>query len=84
VLRRSKVARARHPDRGGNANQAAEINAAFDEAKKFYEVKRWVRPTSKLRWTRCNDTDCDLSGTVVISSLSRPENRMPLMLFGFD
>jgi hypothetical protein len=25
-----------HPDRGGNANQAAEINAAFDEARKFY------------------------------------------------
>lgn len=26
-----------HPDRGGNANHAAEINAAFDEAKRFYE-----------------------------------------------
>jgi len=25
-----------HPDAGGNANQAAEINAAFTEAKKFY------------------------------------------------
>jgi hypothetical protein len=26
-----------HPDRGGSANRAAEINAAFDEARKFYE-----------------------------------------------
>jgi len=26
-----------HPDVGGNANQAAEINAAFTEAEKFYK-----------------------------------------------
>jgi len=25
-----------HPDAGGNANQAAEINAAMDEARRFY------------------------------------------------
>lgn len=25
-----------HPDRGGNANQAAEINAAYDEAKAYF------------------------------------------------
>lgn len=28
--------RAEHPDVGGNANQAAEINAAFDEATRYY------------------------------------------------
>ena len=28
-----------HPDRGGSANKAAEINAAFDEAGKFYELR---------------------------------------------
>jgi hypothetical protein len=26
-----------HPDRGGNANEAAEVNAAFDEARAFYK-----------------------------------------------
>jgi hypothetical protein len=32
---RERIAEA-HPDRGGNANQAAEINAAMTEAERFY------------------------------------------------
>lgn len=34
---RERIAEA-HPDRGGNANQAAEINAAMAEAERFYET----------------------------------------------
>lgn len=33
---RERIADA-HPDRGGNANQAAEINAAMNEAEAFYQ-----------------------------------------------
>jgi len=32
-LRREELLRTHHPDRGGNMNQAAEINAAYDDAR---------------------------------------------------
>lgn len=33
-----ELMRQHHPDRGGNANQAAEINAAWDEARKEFGI----------------------------------------------
>jgi hypothetical protein len=38
---RSRIAEV-HPDRGGNANQAAEINAAMTEAECYYETRKMI------------------------------------------
>ncbi len=34
--KRDELARRHHPDRGGNVNQMAEINAAYDEGRQHY------------------------------------------------
>jgi hypothetical protein len=36
VAKREELLRQHHPDRGGNAEQAAEINSAFDDAKRIF------------------------------------------------